>query len=242
MSEFKWRGGSTPETKGIWMWSHIFTHDFENGVKLAIILFDTQGIFDNQTTIKEATTIFALSMMLSSVQCYNIKNQIQEDHLQNLQLFSKYGKLLQEKSNEKPFQKLIFLVRDWSCPDEYGFGWDGKKINEILDENLVDTDELHQLRIEIKSTFNVVDAFLLPAPGKIVERGKFTGDIQEIDLEFIQYLEDLVAGIFSPEKLIIKTINNRKVKAHDLVQYMDTYLKTFTQDKLPEPKTLLMVI
>lgn len=38
---FKWRGGKNPETNGIWMWSEIFTHDYENGDKIAIILLDT---------------------------------------------------------------------------------------------------------------------------------------------------------------------------------------------------------
>jgi uncharacterized membrane protein YbjE (DUF340 family) len=35
---------------------------------VAILLLDTQGAFDNQSTVEESTTIFALSTMISSVQ------------------------------------------------------------------------------------------------------------------------------------------------------------------------------
>ena len=43
--------------------------------------------------------------MTSSVQVYNISQNIQEDDLQHLQLFTDYGRLaLQEHSAHKPFQ------------------------------------------------------------------------------------------------------------------------------------------
>lgn len=91
LNRFKSRAGQKPETTGIWMWSDIFTYDHQNGNKFAIILLDTQGIFDNQSSVKDCTTIFALSMMLASVQCYNLMQNIQEDDLEHLLLFTEYG-------------------------------------------------------------------------------------------------------------------------------------------------------
>lgn len=50
---FKWRSGKCPETNGIWMWSEIFKYESPKGDKMAIIVLDTQGIFDNKCTLKD---------------------------------------------------------------------------------------------------------------------------------------------------------------------------------------------
>ena len=47
---------------------------------------DTQGAFDNQSTVKDCATIFALSTMITSVQVYNLSQMIQENDLQHLQV------------------------------------------------------------------------------------------------------------------------------------------------------------
>ncbi|XP_006109222.3 atlastin-3-like [Myotis lucifugus] len=86
---------------------------------------DTQGAFDSQSTVKDCATIFALSTMTSSVQIYNLSQNIQEDDLQQLQLFTEYGRLAMDEIFQKPFQTLMFLVRDWSFPYEYSYGLQG---------------------------------------------------------------------------------------------------------------------
>ena len=37
-------------------------------VQIAILLMDTQGAFDSESTVRDCATIFALSTMLSSIQ------------------------------------------------------------------------------------------------------------------------------------------------------------------------------
>lgn len=41
---------------------------FITWLQVAVILMDTQGAFDSQSTVKDCATVFALSTMLSSIQ------------------------------------------------------------------------------------------------------------------------------------------------------------------------------
>ncbi|XP_036290955.1 atlastin-2 isoform X8 [Pipistrellus kuhlii] len=86
LTGFTWRGGCERETTGIQVWNEVFVIDRPDGTKVAVLLMDTQGAFDSQSTIKDCATVFALSTMTSSVQVYNLSQNIQEDDLQHLQV------------------------------------------------------------------------------------------------------------------------------------------------------------
>lgn len=60
--------GSERETSGILVWSRPFIVRNQDGEDTAVILMDTQGAFDSQSTVKDCATIFALSTMISSLQ------------------------------------------------------------------------------------------------------------------------------------------------------------------------------
>lgn len=226
------------------MWSDIFTYDFENGDNVAILLLDTQGIFDGRSSMRDCITIFALSTMLSSVQCYNLMQNIQENDLQHLQLFTEYGRLALEQTNKKPFQNLLFLVRDWQFAFEIDYGQYGQEvINDLLASKDEQTPDMRELRNRINSTFEKIDAFLLPHPGLLVAQSRhFSGDLKQIDPNFLEYVEELATAILHPDNLVLKKINGRTVRAKDFVQYLQTYLNIFTANKLPEPRTILTVI
>jgi len=140
---FDWRGGKERNTTGIWMWSDPYFLKRDSGEEIAVLLVDTQGMFDHETTVGLTAAIFGLSTLLSSYQIYNVDKRIQEDNLQQLALFAEYGRMAfeaeekasamnaQDKTNEAedekedanaetksppshhPFQKIEFLVRDW---------------------------------------------------------------------------------------------------------------------------------
>jgi hypothetical protein len=127
---FAWRGGHERMTTGLWMYSEPFFHTMGSGEKIAVLVVDTQGLFDNEASMLLTSCIFGLSTLMSSHQIYNVKERISEDHLQNLALFSEYGRMALSGDDEadpaaepkagtggaassKAFQRLEFLVRDW---------------------------------------------------------------------------------------------------------------------------------
>ena len=80
---FSWRSGSDRDTTGIVIWSDVFLHTVPlTGEKIAIVVIDTQGLFDNQTSSAGNARIFSLGTLISSIQIFNLMNVIQEDQLQ----------------------------------------------------------------------------------------------------------------------------------------------------------------
>lgn len=242
LSGFSWYGGSDRVTTGILMWSKVFRVKISSGETVAIVLMDTQGAFDSSSTVKDCATIFALSTMTSSVQVYNLSQNIQEDDFQHLELFTEYGRLALEQSHIKPFQSLLFLVRDWSYPYEYEFGLSGG--SSLLSKRLELPETLHvelqRVRCHIRSCFEDLSCFLMPHPGLAVATNpKFKGALNDITPDFIEHLRQFAPLLLSPENLKLKQINGNIISCSDLVEYFRSYIKIFDGENLPEPKTML---
>lgn len=241
LSGFEWKAGEDATTKGIWMWSEIFTHDFENGDKVAIFLLDTQGLFDNTSNVKDCTTLFTLSLLMSSVQCYNFMRTINESDLQYLQLFTEYGLVALEQTNETPFNNLILIIRDWPNAHEFSYGWSPELVAKKLEENNNQTTDMRMLRQRIKSSFEKINSFLLPHPGLIVTKPDFQGDLQQTTNDFRNSVKELTESIFAPENLSIKKINGEAIRVRDLMTYFEIYATICNGDTLPEPKSIFTV-
>lgn len=242
MNTFSCRGGKKRDTIGIWMWSEVFTHNFPNGEKVAIVLMDTQGIFDNDSDLKECISIFAMSMLLSSVQCFNVMRQVQENDLKNLQLFTEYARFAMKDGDEKPFQKLQFIVRDWPSPHDHRFGSSEGYVKDILKKHPKQTTEMHKLRDSIKNSFDEIDAFLMPYPGRAVAESKgFVGKTKDLEPEFVKYVVKLTENLFDPRTLIQKRINGKTVQAAEFLELLATYVDLFSGTELPQPISILQV-
>uniref|UniRef100_A0A673YN61 Atlastin GTPase 2 n=1 Tax=Salmo trutta TaxID=8032 RepID=A0A673YN61_SALTR len=225
LTGFTWRGGCERETTGILAWSEVFVVDKPDGSKVAVLLIDTQGAFDSQSTIKDCATLFALSTMTSSVQ-----------------LFTEYGRLALEEIYEKPFQTLMFLIRDWSYPYEHSYGLEGGKsfLEKRLQVKQNQHEELQNVRKHIHSCFSNIGCFLLPHPGlKVATNPNFDGRLTDIDDDFKTELVNLVPILLSPENLVEKEIGGSKVTCRDLVQYFKAYMKIYQGEELPHPKSML---
>lgn len=178
LSGFSWRGGKERNTEGIVMWSDIFLHE-ANGEEIAIILMDTQGLFDKQSTSSTNMKIFILNALLSSFLIFNVNDLIQANQIEYLYMATKYAKLITEISQEneaaaesKPFQDLLFLVRDFVHIRDHEFGLKGgnEYISDLLKFETDDSEEIKnehkEIRQYINSTFDNIYGFLMPSPGK----------------------------------------------------------------------------
>lgn len=239
---FTWRGGQNPETTGILIWDDPIVIRRKGGEEVAVLLMDTQGAFDMRQTKCQTAIIFALSTLVSSLQIYNVMNNIQEDNLETLTGFSAYGQLVREKSDHKPFQDLCFLVRDWRFADEDAFGFEGgaSLLNQRLDSHRDrPNDARDKIRERLDDCYEKISCYLMPYPGEKVSADKgFTGKISEMNPIFVEHLENFVSSTLNPDKLVIKSVCDEPVNGKSLLEYFKVYAEVFIGEKLPEPKAM----
>ncbi|CAL4079710.1 unnamed protein product [Meganyctiphanes norvegica] len=244
LTGFKWRQGSKRETTGVLIWSEPFLVKRKSGEEIAVVLMDTQGTFDTQSSMKDSTVVFALTTMVSSVLIYNLMNNIQEDDLMNLQLFTSYGMMAQEDTPDTahPFQRLHFLVRDWGFPYEVPYGHQGGQ--HLLDEILQVTEKQHpahqEVRRDLRKCFRDINCYLMPHPGfKVIQKANFDGRLKDIEQEFVEHLKILVPRLLAPENLVKKEIGGQPIKSRDLLKFFTIFMEVFKDNDLPEPTTLV---
>ena len=260
---FDWRGGAERNTTGIWMWSKpfILPRTGSDGTKedVAVLLVDTQGMFDHETTMGLTAAIFGLSTLLSSYQIYNVDKRIQEDNLQQLALFSEYGRMAlktdgHEEENEKedtevdtdkrqkrPFQHIEFLVRDWqNFEDDEDIERCEKEMFEYLETVLAEREaaDLKDTRAQIMSCFENVSCYLMTHPGFAVTKKKYAGEIGSVEPTFIAFMERYCKRVF--ENPIAKSIHGRELTSPELTAYIRSYANMFaTGAHFPEAATML---
>ena len=227
------------------MWSDIFLHTIATtGEKVAITIMDTQGLFDNETSPADNSRIFALGTLISSIQILNLAQMIQEDQLQYLQFATEFAKFAAQDSQGtagKPFQNLLFLIRDWGNPDEFEFGTEGGDdyLAGVLKIKSEQKPELRSLRQYISSSFEELHCCLLPYPGKHVARTKkYDGQWKLMDDEFKEELVIIIEKLLGPDKLVLKKINAKDLKSFELKEYIQSYFVLFQSDTLPQAQSI----
>jgi len=224
---FDWRGGKERNTTGIWMWSDPYYLKRDGGEDVAVLLVDTQGMFDHETTVGLTAAIFGLSTLLSSYQIYNVDKRIQEDNLQQLALFTEYGRMAFENEEkaaatkdapgerdegetggaavpQQPFQKIEFLVRDWQnfeTEDEQDLDSMEREMAEYLEHVTAERSatDLKETREQINSCFEEISCFMMTHPGFAVIKNKYEGDVSKIESLFMGLLDRYCQRVFSTE-------------------------------------------
>ncbi|CAG0900903.1 unnamed protein product [Darwinula stevensoni] len=240
---FAWKMSSKRVTTGIHIWDEIFTLRLANGEEACVLLMDTEGTFDCEESLAHSVTVFALSTLLSSVQIYNLKDNIHMDDLLHLQVyFTGYGRLCLETSDDKPFQNFLFLVRDWRNHHEVPYGSEGGQ--EFLDEKLKTSgrqrEDVKKVKEDIKFCFTKLNCFLMPYPGeRVAGDPHFSGSLSDIQEDFKDQLRLLVQQLLSPENLALKTIAGSPITCKQLFEFFKCYIGIYNnRAEIPEPKSI----
>ncbi|KAL1433456.1 hypothetical protein MTO96_012572 [Rhipicephalus appendiculatus] len=143
------------------------------------------------------------------------------------------------KATGKPFQRLVFLVRD---SNNGLYGADAGRV--LLEKRLEATQdmrpELQQLPKYIRGNFSNIECFLLPYPGKeVATKNSYDGCLKDIDEDFKDHLQEFVRRILEPSHLVVKQINGKKISCQELLAYFKAYVQVFRSGELPEPKSML---
>lgn len=237
---FEWRGGMDKVTEGLWFWSRPYVIELkkpgeETSEKVGVLLLDSQGAFDSKLTKEQSATIFGLTAILSSHQIYNVSKQVQEDTIDNLHYFMECARscmrFLHSDTGDVPestvFQHLQFLVRDWP---NFESDWDmdrcEKQMNEHLAQHLENARDVTTSNA-LKEMFTSVSCWMLPHPGLVVNKPTWTGDIRDLDKDFVKFLDVYVRRVFS-ESLAAKSILGKTLSASTFVEVVTTLAKSFT--------------
>lgn len=205
-------------TQGISFWSEPFFIANRNGTEVAIVLCDSQGLFDDRTPTKINSFIFGFSAVIPSLLIYNLKDHIDENALDNLATFApKMGTI-------GSFQHVMFLIRDWNDDETHPLGSGGG--DQYLDAILTDRDsqQMNGTRANIGKYFPSKSGFLLPPPGTHVERSKSgPADISKIDEIFLTEFDQLCRKIFVDD-VHIKTNGNGEFMSSSEILAFSTHL------------------
>lgn len=197
---------------------------------------DTQGTFDRETTSAVNSFIFGFSLSVSSVMMFNVKDDINEQQLDNLVVFAQS---IHEVIGT--FQSLKFLVRDWLDDDRYAYGSKGgqKMIDEILGRSESETAEPSQLtetRQVIRRLFPIITCFLFPPPGDTIARGKKDPVIESVNDEFKTYVDALCQELFV-ENLTPRETRGQQWTGETLLAMFDTMKDAHREGRTLDPGT-----
>lgn len=242
---FTWKNGESPCTIGVDIWAEPFLVTGPSGKEMAILLIDAQGLFNGDQDLGYSSVIFAFLLLTSSIFLYNIQGNIQQSDLDNLTYFTELGRLVSETTDSKPFQHLVFLVRDWSYPYEFEYGFEGGKkllANKLQVKNS-DNKSVKSTKDHLYHVFKKIDAFLLPHPGlHASQSNKFTGKLKELTPDFLIEVKNLVTQILDSSNLVTKVLNDVELTGKDLYELMTIYMISLQEFEYKSPSSMLHIL
>uniref|UniRef100_A0A914QUP0 Guanylate-binding protein N-terminal domain-containing protein n=1 Tax=Panagrolaimus davidi TaxID=227884 RepID=A0A914QUP0_9BILA len=241
LAGFEFRNGVDPTTMGIWAWDHVplIEHGNEEYAVLMVLKkIDSQGTFDKNTTYGDCSTILSMAGIFSNYFCYNVKNNLLENELNDLYSFVNHGTQINDDlgGNGKLFQNLVFIVRDFE-DDKLLKLKNGGQIyvqNQLANAKLT---SLKETRDGINASYEKLYGFILPHPGTAVSR-KSSPIICEMDDEFVHLTKEMFETLLSPSTLQPKHIGDKTLTCEQAFAYFIDTVQCFNDNKGYAPQAM----
>ena len=226
---FRFMAGRNRETTGIILWNEPFLIRMKNQKNLAILLIDSQGLYDQETSANDNVRLFTMVSMMSSTLMVNTPQQINSMQLSELKYFLKYAATsISTVSDVKLLQTLLFVVRDYQNEDQLGYEA-GQHLIDGFFKNATIYD-FKETAEALKKGFKKISAFCLPHPGKPVTKSDFNGQLNKIDQDFLVNMAQLISSVvddLEPRNLVYN------LTASDFVNHIKSIIGCFNQGLTP---------
>lgn len=232
---FYFKAGQESVTTGINMWSHPFIiSKGMNGEKMAVLLMDSQGTFNDDDWEITDFCVFALATIISSNLVINMMGNIDENALTKFNRFFEFGrKLMDDQELKTDFGQLTFLIRDYKdlegqSPIKY-LGWHGGQeiLRRFLSTKTSAQEEVN--RNVLLQLYPNLSCCLLPYPGDNVTAENFTGRLEDMTPEFRKHLENFIKVQVGQMEARKSFVLGGKLHALDLLAYFGQFVREMSK-------------
>jgi hypothetical protein len=221
------------------IWNDVFLYKNES----AIILIESQGLFkEAHGTIDalDSVKVFALGFLVSSSQIYNKINVLQEQNFELLQKATDLAQIIQNKSfsqnRGKPFEKFIFLMRDWNRGKSLNYKFGAEEGEKYIKGVLTTGFSDHKIKDYINATFKNISSFLMPYPFVATSSKE---DDEQPTLIFTENLKSFIESLFTPASLSKKSIFGVERTGEEFYEFLVKQMETFKSFEKKTPDQIM---
>lgn len=247
-SGFQFKSGTTRDTTGINIWSEPYLIKSKSGKQLALLLMDSQGLYDKDTSTDDNVRLFTMVSMMSSLLMLNVKSNINSNQLKELQYFLNYASNGTMTGTRKPFQTLTFLIRDFTLAEEFGWTGGGEVLKNFMSSGSDGSHpEIQAITQSLEKGFETINAFAMPMPGYEVIKKDYNGSLIKIDMKFLQQLQSFIIDTVestAPKNDRLENLQGIAFLSYtqDLVTVFNKKLSPQELNRLQESKMLIKIL
>lgn len=235
------RGGEKPTTSGIDFWGEVFViPDPQNPRnKMCVLLMDTQGLWDPNTSSRDNGRIFGLSCALSSYVIFNHMGVLQSTDLSQLATQTDFSSGLAkiQSNGKKAFQQLTLLFRDCKDIDKDD---SLREIDEIVSEKSesLNTSAGYKDHMKkLRECFEDVNSVYICKPGDI-DTQRYDGDLRKVNDMFFILMGRFIEDIFM--KIRPRLIGGVNVTGKTFIHYASNFADAFRKKNVyPNPDMIM---